>query len=108
MNKESWNPAYNLVMKIKQDYINTFGSFDTYHFETWLKKLNKAEYNNVFECLQLNQNENELLIRYGLAEMQAGMWEDPNSIYRECRSLVIDLYNDEIIVSPFRKLYKIV
>jgi T4 RnlA family RNA ligase len=107
MNKESWNPAYNLVMKIKQDYINTFGSFDTYHFETWLKKLNKVEYNNVFECLQLNQNENELLIRYGLAEMQAGMWEDPNSIYRECRSLVIDLYNDEIIVSPFRKFFNL-
>lgn len=105
--KYNWNPAYKLVIKIKQDYKDTFGDFDTYHFETWLERLNKQEYNDVFECLQLNQNGNELLIRYGLAEMQAGMWDDPNSIYRECRSLVIDLYHDEIIVSPFRKFFNL-
>lgn len=102
-----WNPVYNLVMKIKTDYKETFGSFDTYNFEAWLEKLNKSEYNDVFECLQLNQNGYELLIRYGLAEMQAGMWDDPNSIYRECRSLVIDLFNDAIIVAPFRKFFNL-
>jgi T4 RnlA family RNA ligase len=48
-----------------------------------------------------------LLIRYGLAEMQAGMWDDPNSIYRECRSIVIDLLNDAIIVAPFRKFFNL-
>lgn len=107
MNQYMWNPIYNLIMAIKKDYLNTFGQYDTYHFETWLVKLNKNEYNEIFECLQTNQTDNELLIRYGIAEMQQSMWTDPTSIYRECRSIVIDLENDEIVVAPFRKFFNL-
>jgi len=107
MTKYTWNPIYNLVMKIKKDYINQFGELENYHFETWLSKLNNPEYNDVFECLQVNQVGNYILIRYGLAEMQNGMWEDSNSIYRECRSVVIDIKNDELVLTPFRKFFNL-
>jgi hypothetical protein len=107
MFKESWNQVFNFIMKIKYDYLKTFGSFNTYDFETWLEKLNKNEYNDFFSCLQTSQRDYELLIRYGIAEMQEGMWSDPNSLYRECRSIVIDLYCDEIIVAPFRKFFNL-
>lgn len=102
----NWNPIYNLIMKIKDDYINTFKD-DEKLFENWLIKLNRKEYNDIFESLQVNQDSNILLIRYGLAEMQRGMWEDKNSIYRECRSVVIDLENEAIILAPFRKFFNI-
>lgn len=102
----NWNPVYNLVMKIKDDYINNFDD-DEKLFEKWLIKLNKKEYNDIFESLQVNQDNNFLLIRYGLAEMQKGMWEDKNSIYRECRSVVIDLENEKIVLSPFRKFFNL-
>lgn len=102
----NWNPIYNLVMKIKDDYTNTFKD-DEKLFENWLIKLNKKEYGDIFESLQVNQDEDILLIRYGLAEMQRGMWEDKNSIYRECRSVVIDLKNEAIVLAPFRKFFNI-
>ena len=83
----NWNPVFNIVMNIKKDYINKFND-NNMDFKAWLEKLNKEEYNNIFSCLQLNQDGNILLIRYGLDEMQKGMWDNPNSIYRECRSIV--------------------
>lgn len=101
-----WNPVYNLAMEIKDDYKNTFNDEEKL-FENWLIKLNKRKYNGVFESLQVNQDGNILLIRYGLAEMQKGMWEDKNSIYRECRSVVIDLEHEEIVLSPFRKFFNL-
>lgn len=107
MKKEyTWNPIYNLVMKIKYDYINKFND-NIIDFKVWIDKLNNKEYNNFFECLQTNQKDNLLLIRYGLSEMQSGMWDDTNSPYRECRSIVVDLKNEEIVVCPFRKFFNI-
>ena len=45
-------------------------------FEQMLEDLNRQEYNDIFDCLQINQDGDMILIRYGLAEMQAGMWND--------------------------------
>lgn len=107
MKKEyTWNPVYNLVMKIKKDYQQQFDDKEKL-FSQWLLCLNKKEYNNIFDCLQTNQYKDFLLIRYGLADMQSGMWEDENSIYRECRSIVIDLHNEELVLTPFRKFFNI-
>lgn len=104
--KYSWNKVYNLVMKIKDDYNKNFNDNER-SFEKWISKINKKEYNDIFECLQVNQDKDILLIRYGLADMQDGMWKDKDSIYRECRSLVIDLKNEEIILAPFRKFFNL-
>lgn len=102
----NWNPVYSLVMEIKKEY-NKLHNDDSLHFETWLTKLNNEKYNEAFDCLQVNQHKEFLLIRYGLQEMQRGMWEDSNSIYRECRSVVIDLLNDELVLTPFRKFFNL-
>ena len=101
-----WNPVYKLVMEIKYDYIKKFKD-SIIDFELWLNKLNNDSYNKVFECLQTNQFNNLLLIRYGLADMQDGMWKDKNSIYRECRSVVIDIKNDNLVTTPFRKFFNL-
>jgi len=103
----NWNPVYNLIQKIKKDYIKKFGEIKEYNLEKWLNELNNKEYNDFFSCLQLNHHNGELLIRYGIADMQESMWTDSNSLYRECRSLVIDLINDEIIACPFRKFFNL-
>lgn len=101
-----WNKPFQLVVKIKRDYESKFND-KSLIFSEWITKLNKDEYNNFVEPLQINQSGNLILIRYGLAEMQRGMWEDEDSIYRQCRSLVIDLLNEEIVVSPFRKFFNL-
>lgn len=105
--KYKWNKPYQLVMKIKNDYIATFGELNTYDINIWIQKLNKEEYNDFIEPLQINQENEFILIRYGLAEMQKGMWEDKNSIYRQCRSVVIDLKREELVLTPFRKFFNL-
>ena len=56
-----WNKVYNLIMDIKDDYNNNFND-NSLIFKEWLNKLNKEEYNNIFQCLQTNQKDNFLLI----------------------------------------------
>lgn len=106
----SWNPILNKVIEVKRKWedkcCHDFGKpINT--FEEMLEIVNESEYNELFDCLQLNQFNNFLLIRYGLAEMQKGMWEDENSIYRECRSVVIDLKNECLVITPFRKFFNL-
>jgi T4 RnlA family RNA ligase len=107
MKAYAWNPAYSLVMKIKNDYVNTFGILDTYDFQKWLSKLDKKEYNDILSHLKAKQVGNNILIRYDTEEMDRSMWTDPESIFRECRSVVIDVVNDELVIVPFRKFFNL-
>lgn len=107
MNSYSWNPVYNLVMKMKQDYKQLVGEVDTYDFKTWLQKLNRKEYDEVFACLHVNQKGSLVLFRYDLFEMKREMWEDQGSIYRECRSVVVDLEHEEVVLSPYQKFFNL-
>lgn len=104
---KNWNPIFNLVVKIVREYKKVFYYMNSTSFEEILKILDNEEYNNIFEPLQVNQHGSLLLIRYGLAEMQKGMWEDPKSIYRECRSVVIDIDKEELVIAPFMKFFNL-
>ncbi len=106
MKKYDWNEPFNIIMEIKREYfIKKIGSSNM--FEDWVKALNVKKYNDFIEPLQISQKNSFVLIRYGLAEMQRGMWTDTDSIYRQCRSLVVDIDKEEIVVSPFRKFFNV-
>jgi len=107
MKKYDWNPVFNLVLKIKNDYIQTFGALDTMLFEEWLTRLQKKEYIDIFSHLKVRQKNNLILIRYGMDEMHESMWTDQDSVYRECRSVVINIEKEELVVVPFRKFFNI-
>lgn len=102
-----WNPVFNLVIEIKRKYEDRVRTIDNYNFESWLGKLNEQKYNDFFECLQINQHKEFILIRYGIAEMQESMWTDVDSPYRECRSVVIDLKREELVTCGFRKFFNL-
>lgn len=102
-----WNPVYKMLMNLKEDYIKQFGQLDTYNVEEMVEKLQIAKYIDFIEPLQFNYKDSMVLVRYGLAEMQEGMWSDPNSIYRECRSIVIDMDKDELVLTPWRKFFNL-
>lgn len=110
MDKISWNPVLNKVIQIKREW-EAMHSDEFGHpirtFEEMLEDLNKEEYNELFGCLQFNQFNEFLLIRYGLEDMQKGLWEDPKSIYRECRSVVIDLDKECLVLTPYRKFFNV-
>lgn len=123
----SWNPVLNKFIEIKNEYQNKFGHIE-YNYtegytdetetclERWVSELKNPEYADLLSCLELNQHENMLLIRYGRysniydGEVDASgedLWERYNGFYRECRSVVIDVVNDCIILSPFSKFFNI-
>ena len=107
MSVYNWNPVFNLVMQIKSDYREKFGSIDTIKFEDWLSRLANKEYYKIFCHLKVKQHNNFILIRYGMDEMHESMWTNPESVYRECRSVVIDVVNEQLVLAPFRKFFNL-
>ena len=123
----TWNPVFNLVIKIKRDYISKHNDIDynTYTYidcnktkktitclEHWVMDLNNKEYNDILSPLQINQLGKLLLIRYGRYSdvfngendvTNENFWDIYDGFYKECRSIVIDVDNEEIILSPFKK-----
>lgn len=130
----SWNTVLNKFIEIKNEYKRRLG-YITYYYkegytnesetclERWVSELNGIEpfnqykeYEDLLSCLELNQHENMLLIRYGRysniydGEVEASgedLWDRYDGFYRECRSIVIDVENDCIILSPFAKFFNI-
>lgn len=104
--KYAWNPVYNLVMNIKDDY-NKIKKDDSINFEHWLEILNNDKYNKIFNHLEINQDKNLLIIRYEIADVHDSLWKDRRSIFRECRSIVLDISNETIVIAPFKKFFNI-
>lgn len=130
----NWNPVLNKFIEIKNEYKRRFG-YITYYYkdgytdesetclERWVSELNGiepfnqySEYEDILSCLELNQYDNMLLFRYGRysniydGEEEAsgeGLWDRYDGFYRECRSIVIDVENDCIILCPFKKFFNI-
>jgi hypothetical protein len=115
-----WNPALDLFINVKIDFINEYGeeSLWTYGHEDsytdclsyWIDSLEKRhhphaeQYSKMVDPLVLNESMGMLLIRYGDLGID---WDAYNGLYQECRSVVIDVLTDELILVPFRKFFNI-
>ena len=130
----SWNPVLDKFIEIKNEYIKVFGNI-TYDYiagytnesetclERWIRELNSVnksvkykEYEDIVSCLELNQYENLLLFRYARysnvydGEVESSgedFWDRQNGFYRECRSVVIDIKNDCLVLTPFKKFFNV-
>jgi hypothetical protein len=130
----SWNPVLNKTIEIKNEYIKKFG-YITYDYldgytnksqtclERWVEELNKlepidqySEYTDLLSCLELNQYNDFILLRYArysnvydgeIDNSGEDFWDRYNGFYRECRSIVIDIRNECIILCPFKKFFNI-
>lgn len=130
----SWNPVLNKFIEIKKEYKKrikcpTYEYKDGFTNESqtclkrWVEELNNlepanqySEFEDLLSCLELNQYKNLLLLRYGrYSNIYDGetensgedLWERYDGFYRECRSIVIDVVNDCIVLCPFRKFFNI-
>lgn len=130
----SWNPILNKFLEIKYEFKRRLG-YITYFYkdgytdesetclERWVSELNGIEpfnqyqeYEDLISCLELNQYKNMLLIRYGrysniydgeIENSGEDLWDRYNGFYRECRSVVIDVENDCLVLTPFKKFFNI-
>ena len=104
----SWNKVFNYFIEIK----HTIG--ENFTFDIPFKKLTEQygteeQYERI-KNLQLRQFNSLLLIRYGdYSDIYGGevdsntYWNIYNGFYRECRSLVIDLDVEELVLTPYAK-----
>lgn len=114
---KSWNPVLNLFKEVKAQikepdyrdsiYINpeTHGRKNETCFERWCRSLGNRKYIDFISQLQFISYGNLLLIRYGIDSFKT--LHQANHIYRECRSLVIDMKTEELILTPMAKFFNV-
>ncbi len=134
VNVKSWNPVLNKFIEIKNEYKKRIG-YITYYYkdgftdesqtcvERWVEHLNGIEpfnqykeYEDLLDCLEMNQYGTMVLVRYGRysnvydGETEASgkdFWDRYDGFYRECRSVVIDIEKECIVLCPFSKFFNI-
>lgn len=121
---KSWNPVLNKFVEIKEKFIQMFDRSQLYHYndtietclDYWVRNLGIQEYLNLIEPLELNEYEGKLLIRYGrYCKVYADdddatpedFWDRYDGFYQECRSVVINVRTDELILVPFKKFFNL-
>lgn len=124
-----WNPVFNFVMDIKRKYLRKHGKIEYKKYEIeengviktvscleyWIENLDYINYMAAKEktkYLEINQEGDLILIRYGKFSSAGDgqyeitaedLWNADNGFFLECRSVVINLRTEEIVIAPFRK-----
>lgn len=105
----TWNRAFDLTMEIKHAYADHFGDEDLYSGDNWLRhwvdSLGNAFYSAIIDELIVKQYGDLALLHYGIPHDMDGtdFFQAYGGIFRECRSLVIDLRNETMVLTPFSK-----
>ena len=109
----------NLLKQIKSDYIREFRDI-TYDcgecrscIERWVNELPNQEYKEIFLNLITNQWKNYVLIRYDSyinlfskeSNTYSEFWDMWDGLYRECRSVVVDVKTMSFVMRPFDKFF---
>ena len=110
----SWNPVLNFFIEVKNEFINECGESALWQYgredsftnclSYWVWTLGKCGhfkrhyYNKIIESLLLNESKGMLFIKYNDLNID---WYIYDGFYRECRSVVIDVLHDELVLTPF-------
>lgn len=116
----SWNPVLNMFVEIKNEFIKECGENALWQYghkdsftdclSYWVWNLGRCGhpkrhlYNKMIEPLLLNESMGMLLVKYKDLGID---WDAYDGFYRECRSVVIDVLNDCLILTPFRKFFNV-
>ena len=113
----SWNPVLDFFREVKATYIDLHGEKDLWYYQDdsvsfdnclscWIWHIGRAGhkkrflYKEIASKLFLNEYNGMLLVKYKDLDID---WESYDGFYKECRSVVIDIYKEELILTPFRK-----
>ncbi len=114
----SWNIVLNKFCEIKrkaQAELSDIWAYDKSQetcLQYWVRMLNEEADKNLVYYLNMNEHEDLLLIRYGnYSEIFRreenvtfdSFWDLYDGFYRECRSVVIDIKKECLVLTPFRK-----
>ena len=102
----SWNPVLNKFIEIKKAFINKFGKKTLWNYdkdkecclEYWARLLRDEETNKILSLLRLAENDGLLLFHYTdwWDKGETPFWDRYDGFYRECRSVTIDIFKDDV------------
>ena len=109
-----WNPVYNFLMDIKDKAIQSGLNLDddTIPFKDIVNQVGTDLQVKMASILQFNRIGYLVLVRYGsYSDILSGnsditmdeMWDMYDGFYRECRSIVVDIEKEDIVLCPFAK-----
>lgn len=105
----TWNVAFDKMLEIKRTYEKRFGKEDEYAGDNWLMtwadKTGVEEYKAILSELIIQQHRDLVLLHYRIPhEIDGSDYFDAyGGVLAECRSLVIDLRKERMVLTPFRK-----
>jgi T4 RnlA family RNA ligase len=104
-----WNKPLRLVKEIKHRYIEQTKNETHFIFQDWLDMLDDPAYNAIFNNVKVTQYQHYVLMKYSLIEMYNNFlgFEHADDIYQECRSVVIDLKSEVLVITPFKKFFNL-
>ena len=117
----SWNPALNFFVEIKNTFIECWGAEKLWNYQhngdsftncvsywTWwianTSHPSRHYFNDVISHLFINEYNGMILLKYKDLDID---WDAYDGLYRECRSIVIDIYKNRLILVPFRKFFNV-
>ena len=137
----SWNPVLDFVTNVKNDFMNIYNDYiavcglskkndDIYDYQSaslssykyknvidyWVDIIDNDEYKKIISVLQINQNGDLVLLRYGnYSDIFSGeeditneeFWNLYNGFYRDCRTVVIDVKRLKVVLCGFKKFFNI-
>lgn len=116
MNK--WNVVLNKFIEIKKKALEKGVDLWAYNkeeitcLEYWVSELEDKKYEELIHYLELNEYGELLLLRYAnYSDIMSGeqdvtlesFWNLYDGFYKECRSVVLDIKNECLVLTPFRK-----
>lgn len=113
-----WNPVLNKFIQIKTEFADLFGKEALWSYnpkeetclEYWARMLNNPAHATLIEPLQINEHDGMLLIRYAnywssddKYDTEKDFFKRYDGFYQECRSIVLDIHDEELVLTPFKK-----
>jgi hypothetical protein len=93
-------------MEIKDKYMENHEVND-YNIVKWCKELNEQKFNYFMNGVDTSIDGSLVLFKYSLVKGEIDIATNKDSIFREARSVVIDIDKEEIVCAPFRKFFNI-
>ena len=116
-----WNPVLDFFVEVKNTFIECWGEEKLWDYQHngdsftncvsywtwWIANTGHHKrhyYNDIIHNLLINEYDGMILLKYKDLDID---WDAYNGFYMECRSVVIDIYNNKLILTPFRKFRNI-
>lgn len=122
VNKSSWNPVLNQVLSLKHTFEIFVGAEKLWDYnpseqnciQYWTQSLEsvsedtKKYFETLFSPLFINEEKDLVLFRYNTLSGREDIsidefWTIEDGFYSESRSVVIDIKNDCLVLTPFKK-----